>query len=93
MLFGEAKDLGSNEIFDLIILLSPSHINLKLKNKNKNNNKKTDKAQMKSIYYRYMMRADSKSGIEPSSFSLPTNNALPLGHACLHGSDLFASLV
>ena len=33
------------------------------------------------------------SGPEPSSFSLPTNNVLTLGHAGLHGCGLFASLV
>ena len=44
MLFGEAKDFGSNEIFDLIIiLLSPSHKHLKLEEKKK---KRKDKAQM-----------------------------------------------
>ena len=40
--------------------------------------------------YIYMKRAYSRSGIEPSSFCLPTNNPYLAG---LHGSDLFDSLL
>ena len=88
---GNAKDFESNEIFDCIIFAMFSYINLKwkinvpsfvyLRRRNNDN---------KASYY--LKRADSRSGIEPSSFCLPTNNALPLGQAGLRGSDLFDSL-
>ena len=68
---------------------------------NINNNKQTEtthtknlttRHKRKSIYYIYIYhkRAVSRSGIEPSSFCLPTNNPYLAG---LHGSDLFDSLL
>ena len=91
VLFCNAKEFESNEIVDFIVLSGMFFIYIFMENKRplfhvfeKQNKTKTDnKAQTEEYLTYYLKRVDSR--IEPSSFCLPTNNALPLGQAGFRG--------